>query len=323
MRRIAIVTSGGETPGMNPAIRALVCAAEASGMQAQGVRRGFEGLIEGDFVALDAHTVADILPRGGSMLGTHPSPRFRTTDGRRQALTHLDLAEVDALVVIGGDGSLRGADALAREGHIRVVGVPATIENDLAGCDAAVGFDTAANVALAALDRIRAAAADHERVAFVEVAGRHTGWVALHCGIAGGASVAVVPERPADLRTLREHLAACVAGRQQCCLVVVSEGHGAGDVHDVAEAVADDIGSVGHRVVALTDEQRGGTPTLRDRVLAGLCGDAAVSALLEGANRVMVGTQGATIVHTPLDRTWGVRGGPPDTLFALLERLAR
>lgn len=323
MRRIAVLTSGGDAPGMNAAVRSTVRAADAAGIETLGVHGGFHGLISGAIQPLEPGETTDILSRGGSILGTGRSPQFRTTDGRRQALTHLDLNDVEGLVVIGGDGSLHGAEALSRESHVRVVGIPATIENDLAGTDTALGFDTAVNTALESIDRIRDTAASHGRLVFVEVLGRHAGWVALSCALAAGATAVMVPERRSDIAHIHQRVQASFDRGTSFCLVVVAEGHEGGTVSEVAEAVADELGPVDYRVVALGHMQRGGAPTMRDRVLGAMLGDDAVTALSEGADRVMLGERSGQVVRTAFGQAWHGASRPPQALLDLVDRLAQ
>jgi 6-phosphofructokinase 1 len=322
MRRIAVLTSGGDSPGMNAAIRAVVRSAGAAGVETLGVRWGYEGLIENDMLALDARAVSGILHVGGTMLGTARSPLFRTTEGRQTALKNLDLAEVDGLVVIGGDGSFRGADALSREGRIRVVGVPGTIDNDLSGTDFTLGFDTAVNTALESIDRLRDTAASHGRLFFIEVMGRHSGWIGLYCGLAGGATDILVPEHPTDISELRANVKEAFDLGKRFCLVVVAEGDDAGNAFEVAERVSEGL-DVDYRVATLGHVQRGGAPSMRDRVLGGLLGDGAVEALLDGDDRVMIGERCGQRVRVPLSKTWTERDPLPESLLEIMERLAR
>ncbi|MPZ71755.1 MAG: 6-phosphofructokinase [Nitriliruptorales bacterium] len=320
--RIAVLTSGGDAPGMNAAVRAGVRAADAAGVQTYGVRDGFAGLIEGRLEPLDSRSVSGLLHLGGTFLGTARSSRFRTSEGRREALTHLDLAEIEGLVAIGGDGTFRGIDALSREGHVRVVGVPGTIDNDLSGTDFTLGFDTAVNTALESIDRIRDTATSHGRLFFVEVMGRASGWLALYAGLAGGASEVLVPEQPTDVERVRARVQQTFAAGKRFCLVIVAEGDDAGGAYAVAERVAEGTG-IDYRVTALGHVQRGGPPTMRDRVVASVLGDAAVAALLEGADRVMLGQRRGEIVRTPLETTWSRPDRAPHELLALMARLAR
>ena len=322
MRRIAVLTSGGDAPGMNAAVRAVVRSADAAGIQTYGVQDGYAGLIKGQMEPLDARAVSGILHLGGTMLGTARSSRFRTTEGRQEALKHLDLAEIEGLVVVGGDGSFRGADALSREGHVRVVGIPGTIDNDLSGTDFTLGFDTAVNTALDSIDRIRDTAASHHRLFFVEVMGRNSGWLALYSALAGGGTEALVPERQTDLTRLRERVLRSFALGKRFCLVIVAEGDDAGGAYEVAERVVEGT-DLDYRVTTLGHVQRGGRPTMRDRVLASVLGDAAVAALIDGADRVMVGQHRGQIIRTPLETVWSRVDRTTDEMLDLMDRLAR
>ena len=308
---------------MNAAIRAVVRAADAAGVQVFGVNRGFAGLIDGDLVELDARSVSGILHIGGTMLGTARSSQFRTTEGRREALKHLDVAEIEGLVVIGGDGSFRGGDALSREGDVRVVGVPGTIDNDLSGTDFTLGFDTAVNTALESIDRIRDTAASHGRLFFVEVMGRSSGWIALYCGLAGGSSAVLVPERPTDIEALRRQVKRAFALGKRFCLVIVAEGDDAGGAFQVADRVAEGLGEIDYRVTTLGHVQRGGPPSMRDRVLGSVLGDAAVTALMDGADRIMLGQRHGDVVRSPLERSWTEKEPTPEGMLELMDRLAR
>ena len=322
MRRIAVLTSGGDAPGMNAAIRSVVRSADAAGVETYGVADGLAGLIEGRLEPLDARAVSGILHQGGTLLGTARSQAFRTTEGRRQALKHLDLNDIEGLVVIGGDGSFRGADALSREGHVHVVGIPGTIDNDLSGTDFTLGFDTAVNTALMLIDRIRDTAASHHRLFYIEVMGRRSGWLALYSGLAGGATEVLVPERPTDIGRVRERVRSSFGLGKRFCLVVVAEGDDAGGAYQLAERVAEGL-DIDYRVSTLGHIQRGGSPTMRDRVLGAVLGDAAVTALCDGADRVMVGEHRGEIIRSPLEQTWTHVDRTPENLLALMDRLAR
>jgi 6-phosphofructokinase 1 len=323
MQRIAVLTSGGDAPGMNAAIRAVVRSADARGVQVYGVQRGFEGLIDGRLSYLSARRVSGILHLGGTVLGTARSDAFRTTDGRSHAAEHLQEQEIEGIVVIGGDGSFRGAQALSKESGIAVVGVPGTIDNDISGCDYTLGFDTAVNTALEAIDRLRDTAASHQRAFFIEVMGRSSGWIALFSAIAGGATDVMVPERPTDIDDLVSRIRQAFELGKQYCLVVVAEGDDAGGAYEVARRCGEGMSELDHRVTTLGHVQRGGPPTMRDRILAARLGDAAVTALLDGDDRVMVGEVHRDVVRTPLERSWTVADRPPDELLDLMDRLAR
>lgn len=324
MQRIAVLTSGGDAPGMNAAIRAVVRAGDAAGTEVLGVVEGYNGLHRGIFRPLDARDVSGILQLGGTILGTARSRTFRTVEGRASAAQHLRDRVVDGLVVIGGDGSFHGADLLAEESGMAVVGVPGTIDNDLSGTDFTLGFDTAVNTAVEAIDRIRDTASSHQRLFFIEVMGRSAGWIALYAGLAGGATAAIVPERSTDVDDLHRRVHESFEMGKRFCLVVVAEGDDAGGARELAALVTGEGGDdLDHRVTSLGHMQRGGAPSMRDRVLGARLGDAAVTALLEGETRVMLGESRLEITHVPLQQTWEEHTGAPEHLLDLLDRLAR
>ncbi len=319
-----MLTSGGDAPGMNAAVRAVVRGADAAGVRVTGVVDGYNGLHRGRFRPLDPRDVSGILQLGGTVLGTARSGTFRTIEGREKAAEELDRIDVEGLVVIGGDGSFRGADLLSQESGMRVVGIPGTIDNDLAGTDFTLGFDTAVNTALEAIDRIRDTASSHQRLFFIEVMGRHAGWIALYAGLAGGATAAIIPEEPTDIDELHARVRESFEMGKRFCLVVVAEGDDAGGAREVAAAVMnDDSENIDHRVTSLGHMQRGGAPSMRDRVLGARLGDAAVTALLDGENRVMLGESKLDITTVPLERTWTESVAAPEHLVDLLDRLAR
>lgn len=323
MQRIAVLTSGGDAPGMNAAIRAVVRSADARGVDVYGISRGYEGLIDGNFAHLTARSVSGILHLGGTMLGSARSERFETADARSTASAQLAEHAVDGLVVIGGDGSFRGADALSHESDVAVVGIPGTIDNDISGCDYTLGFDTAVNTALDAIDRIRDTAASHQRAFFIEVMGRSSGWIALYSAIAGGATEVLVPERATDVDELQQRIHRAFEMGKQYCLVVVAEGGDTGGAFAVAERCGQGLSGVSHRVTALGHVQRGGPPSMSDRMLAARLGDAAVTALLDGDDRVMVGQVHRQVVRTPLEQARDVDDRIPPELLDLMDRLAR
>lgn len=323
MQRIAVMTSGGDAPGMNAAIRAVVRSADARGVDVYGVQRGFDGLIDGRLAYLSARRVSGILHLGGTMLGSARSERFKTLEGRATAIEHLQEQEIEGLVVIGGDGSFRGAQALSRESDIAVVGVPGTIDNDISGCDYTIGFDTAVNTALDAIDRLRDTAASHKRAFFIEVMGRSSGWIALFSAIAGGATEVLVPERPTDIDALQKRIRKAFDLGKQYCLIVVAEGDDAGGAFEVARRCGEGLAGHSHRVTTLGHVQRGGAPSMRDRVLAARLGDAAVTALLDGDDQVMVGEIHREIIRTPLEHSWMTVDTMPKELLELMDRLAR
>ncbi|MDD5398043.1 MAG: 6-phosphofructokinase [Dehalococcoidia bacterium] len=316
MKRIGILTSGGDAPGMNACIRAVVRNVLDNGMESIGIKRGYTGLIEGDMVALDRKSVANVIHRGGTMLETSRCPEFTTPEGRAKAIKALKEAEIDGLVLLGGDGTFRGGALLANECSVSISGVPTTIDNDVYGTDYTVGFDTAVNTALEAIDRIRDTALSHERLFFVEVMGHHTGFIALESGIAGGAEETITPEtgNTDDLWTrLRESF----EHGKKSAIVVVAEGDQPGHTFAIAQEAKDKL-KIESRVCILGHVQRGGSPTAHDRVLASNLGSAAVSALLKGKSGYMVGQVKNEIVYTALAHTWGKK----KALSTRLEELA-
>lgn len=322
MKRIAVLTSGGDAPGMNAAVRGVVRTADALGVHTLGVEFGYRGLIKDRMRELDARAVSGIIQLGGTILGTARSEEFRTPEGRALAAANLKARGVDGLVVIGGDGSFHGAQALSVEHGIAVVGIPGTIDNDLGGSDFTLGFDTAVNVALEAIDRIRDTASSHERLFFVEVMGRRAGWLALYAGLAGGASAVLVPERPTDIEAVRERVRGSFEMGKTFCIVVVAEGDDAGGAYGIANGVVEGT-SLDSRVTVLGHVQRGGPPTMRDRVLGARLGHAAVKALLDGQDRIMVGERSGQIIRTALETAWTDNDHDAGPLLELIDLLAR
>lgn len=299
MKRIGVFTSGGDAPGMNAAIRAVVRAGTAHGLEIVGIRSGYEGMIAGDLIPMGPRDVANTLQRGGTILLTARSKEFLGAEGRAKAAAHLKAAGVEGLVCIGGDGSYRGAIKLSAEHGIAVVGAPGTIDNDLYGTDYTIGFDTAVNIGLDAIDRIRDTAASHSRVFFIEVMGRHAGFIALEVGIAGGAEVIVLPEDPIPAPVCATVISESSAKGKKSSIVVVAEGGYQGGAQGLAEAVKACSG-IEPKVTVLGHIQRGGSPTAMDRVLASRLGAACVDALIAGENRVAIGQINDEIALTPL-----------------------
>ncbi|HTE15906.1 MAG TPA: ATP-dependent 6-phosphofructokinase [Burkholderiales bacterium] len=297
---IAILTSGGDAPGMNAAIRAVTRAASDKGWKVHGVHNGYAGLIADDMTPLLARDVGGIIQRGGTVLGSARSAEFMTPAGRKQGLANLLRRGVDALVVIGGNGSQTGSSAIAATGF-PVVGVGSTIDNDLAGTDVTIGVDTAVNITLEAIDRLRTTASSHKRAFLVETMGRNCGYIALMAGIAGGAEVIAIPECEVEPHEVAESLRAAYARGKTHALVVVAEGarHGARAIMQHFTEHRDTIG-FGLRVTTLGHVVRGGAPTAADRVLATRLGAAAVDQLFKGRHGVLVGLQGGDIATTPL-----------------------
>lgn len=321
MERIAVVTSGADAPGMNAVIRAVVRAADGAGVKVCGVMHGFAGLVAGDLTALDARAVSGILHLGGTMLGSRTSADFETKEGRARAADHLRQAGCEGLVVVGGDGSLRGGAELSLESGIPVVGIPVTIHNDLVGTDFTIGFDTAVNTAIDAMDRIRDTAESHRRLFFIEVLGRWSGWQALYSGVAGGATEVIVPQQDPDPEGLRERIQASFGLGKRYCLVVVAEGGEQRSVYELAEQTTQGT-DFDSRVTSLGHIQRGGKPTMRDRVLAAVLGDGATRALLEGEDRVMVGLRNGELVRVSFSEALSGRR-LPEALMEVMGRLAR
>ena len=319
MRRIGVLTSGGDAPGMNAAIRATVRTALGSGLEVIGVRRGFAGLLAGELQPLTRAGVANIIQRGGTVLGTSRCEDFFRPEGRRRAHTVLRDAGIDGLVVIGGGGTFAGATHLAAEHGTVIVGVPGTIDNDVYGTDFTIGFDTAVNTALEAIDRIRDTAASHDRLFLVEVMGRTCGEIALGVGVAGGAEDVLIPEVPTDLQTLGAELRRSWERGKRSSIIVVAEAGEPGRVFPLAEQVRELTG-LEPRVAVLGHIQRGGTPTARDRILASRLGGGAVPALLAGGG-VMVAECCSQIQRVPLRDTWEKRRSLAKDLLALVREL--
>jgi len=305
MQRIAILTSGGDAPGMNAAVRAATRSALAQGWEVCGVRNGYAGLIADTIGVLHARDVGGIIQRGGTVLGSARSPEFTTDAGRGKALANLKRRGIEALVVIGGNGSQTGSSALTNAGF-PVVGVASTVDNDLFGTDVTIGVDTAVNITVEAIDRLRTTGSSHQRAFLVETMGRNCGYIALMAGIAGGAEVIAIPECEVEPHEVAERLRAAYQRGKTHALVVVAEGakHGAqAIVRHVAEH-RDTIG-FGLRVTTLGHVVRGGAPSAADRVLATRLGAAAVDQLARGAAGVLVGVRGNDVIATPLAEVAG------------------
>ncbi len=318
LRKIGVLTSGGDAPGMNAAIRAVVRRAISLGAEVIGVRHGYAGLIAGEFVDLGVSSVGDIIHRGGTFLQTARSDRFLTPEGQQEALARAREAGMEGLVVIGGDGSFRGALRLTEMG-LPAVGVPATIDNDIYGTDLTIGFDTAVNTCLDAIRRIRDTATSHERTFVLEVMGRHSGWIALAAGLAGGAESILIPERPVPLEDVVARLKRGVERGKRHTLIIVAEGVGSG--FEVGRKIRDLTG-YDTRVMVLGHIQRGGSPTAMDAMLASRMGAKAAEVLLEGGAGLFVGVEDEHLVTRPLEQVLGRRKEIPDELVDLAEVLA-
>ena len=299
IQRIAVLTSGGDAPGMNAALRAVVRYAIYHGVEVVGVRRGYAGLIERDFAEMNLASVSGILHLGGTILKSARCEEFKTEEGRNHAIFNLEMMKVNALIVIGGNGTTTGAAALSETWDRPVMGVPSTIDNDLYGTDYTIGFDTAVNTALEAIDRLRDTAASHDRVLFVEVMGRDAGFIALLTGLAGGAEGILIPEVSGDLDGLCEMLAAGRRRGKKSSIVVVAEGNETGGAFAVAEQVKERTG-LDYRVCVLGHVQRGGSPTAIDRIRASRYAAWAVQALLDGERGKVAGEVKREPTLTPL-----------------------
>jgi len=298
MKRIGVFTSGGDAPGMNACVRAVVRTALANDVECIGIRRGYQGMIEGDFIKMEAHSVSNIIQRGGTILKSSRSEQFRTPEGRQIAYNRLKEAGIDALVAIGGDGTFAGAKAFFTEYRIPTIGVPGTIDNDLYGTDFTIGYDTALNTVVEAIDKIRDTADSHDRLFFIEVMGRDAGFIALNSGIAGGAEMVLIPETKTYIDQVVERLEQGWRRKKASSIIVVAEGDETGGAIEVARAVKERFNQYDTRVVVLGHIQRGGSPSCADRVLASRLGVAAFEALDEGLSNLMVGLVNDEIKHT-------------------------
>ena len=306
---------------MNASIRAAARASVASGIRAFGIRDGFDGLIRGDVHRLHARSVTGIIQRGGTVLGTSRSAAFETPEGRARAAEQVHQAGMDGLVAIGGDGTVQASQLLWEEQHIPVIVVPATIDNDVPGTDFAVGFDTAVNAAVDAMDRIRDTADSSGMVFFVEVMGRERGFVALYAGLSGGADAILVPEEHGDIEHLCRRLRNSHRTGKKSLLVVVAEGDEAGGAFSVAEQVRARLGErlgLDYRVTVLGHVQRGGVPSPADRVLGTVLGAAAIEGLQQGKSHHLAGEVGGRVVYTPLDEAHRMHKELPQELVRLL-----
>lgn len=311
VRRVGVLTSGGDAPGMNAAIRAVVRTCVSLGIEPIGVERGLHGLVHGQVRALDGRSVSGIIYRGGTMLRTARSEEFRTVEGRAKAIETMRRVGMDGLVAIGGNGTYKGMAALAAECSVAIVGVPGTIDNDISGTLYTIGFDTAVNTALDSIDRIRDTSEAHERVFVIEVMGREAGFIAMESGLAGGAEAVLVPELPVNMDELCESVRRWQADGKKSCIIVVAEGAASGA--DVAACIERGSG-VPARLTVLGYIQRGGRPTARDRSLATRLGYHAVRLLAEGQRSIAVGiSEGENVCACSLDEAiTGRRLLPPE-----------
>ena len=300
IKSIGVLTSGGDAPGMNAAIRAVTRAAIYEGWKVFGIYRGWEGLISGDIKEFTSSSVSNTIQRGGTILKTARSEEFRTKEGRAKAAANIKKFGLDALVIIGGNGSLEGAQILAREYDIPVIGLPGTIDNDLYGTDSTIGYDTALNTIVECVDKIRDTANSHDRIFFVEVMGRDAGFLTQNSAIAAGVEAAIIPEDQTDIDQLASFIERGIRKSKNSSIVLVSEKDG-GAMH-YAERVRQEYPEYQVKVSILGHLQRGGAPTAQDRILASRLGVASIEALKEGQRNIMVGIKNDQIVYVPISR---------------------
>lgn len=300
IKRIGVYTSGGDAPGMNAAIRAVVRVGIAQNLEVYGIYQGYVGMLENHIQPLQLRDMANIIQRGGTMLKTGRSTEFMKPEARARAAEHLRSHGIDALVCIGGDGSFKGAHALWEEHQIPVVGIPGTIDNDVFGSDKTIGFDTAVNTALDAIDRIRDTAASHDRLFIVEVMGRNSGFIASHVGLAGGAEEIFTPDGNTTVEKAIDHIKEGISRGKTSSILITAEGQKPGRAYDLAEAIRKKSG-MDAKVSILGHQQRGGSPTAADRILASRMGAAAVDSLMKGFCDIMIGTDGERLVQVPLE----------------------
>ncbi len=302
IKTVGVLTSGGDAPGMNACIRAVTRAAIFNGIKVMGIYRGYEGLINGEIKEFTSESVSNTVQRGGTILKTARSKEFMTEEGLKKAYDNLQAFGIDALIVIGGNGSLTGAQRLAREFDYPVIGLPGTIDNDLYGTDSTIGYDTALNTIVDCVDKIRDTATSHDRIFFVEVMGRNAGFLTQNSAIAAGAEAAIIPEDQTDVDQLEQFISRGFRKSKNSSIVIVSESPKDGGAMYYAERVRKEYPQYDVRVTILGHLQRGGTPTAFDRILASRLGYASIEALKEGQRNVMVGIHDDEIVYVPIDR---------------------
>lgn len=321
IKTIGILTSGGDSPGMNAAIRAVTRAAICNGFKVKGIYRGYEGLINGDVKDFTTENVSGIIMHGGTILKTARSNEFTTPEGRQKAYETLQKHEIDALIVCGGNGSLTGAMQFAKEFDVCCIGLPGTIDNDLYGTDSTIGYDTTMNTIMECVDRIRDTAQSHERIFFVEVMGRDAGFLAQNSAIACGAEAAIIPEEETDVDQLAELMERGFRKSKKSCIVIVSESPKCGALY-YADRVKKEFPNYDVRVSILGHLQRGGRPTARDRILASRTGVGAIEAIMQGQRNVMIGVRNNEVVYVPLSEA--IRSDKPfdKKLIKVLEELS-
>lgn len=302
IKKIGVLTSGGDAPGMNAALRAVVRAGIYNGLEVFGIRRGYQGMIEGDIIPLTSQSVSGIIQRGGTIIQTARCAEFHEYEGRKKAYEQLVKYGIQAVIAIGGDGTFTGATIMAKEFDIPFIGIPGTIDNDLFGTDYTIGYDTCVNTVVEAVDKIRDTATSHGRIFFVEVMGREAGFVALRSGIACGAEAILVPEVPGQYEKLREHMAKR-AENKKSSIIIVAEGEEEGGAAAIADRIKKEFPQLSIRTTILGHIQRGGNPSAFDRVAASRMGAAAIDALIDDQKSIMIGLVNNEIVHVPLNKS--------------------
>lgn len=321
MKTIGVYTSGGDAPGMNAAIRAVVRLAIYHGYEVKGIIQGYPGMVAKETIPLTLSSMANIIQRGGTILKTGRLPEFHQAEVRAKAIENMRDEGIDALVCIGGDGSFAAAHQLWKEHQFPIVGVPGTIDNDIVGTDFTIGFDTAVNIALEAIDRIRDTAASHDRLFIVEVMGRDCGFIAVDVAVAGGAEEIFIPENPTTIEQTIERIRRGMARGKKSSILVAAEGHKPGRAYDLADAIRKKSG-FDAKVCVLGHVQRGGSPTADDRILASRLGAHAVETLRQGVCDVMAGIQGSEIVTVPFSNIIGQKRKIPNELVTLARTLS-
>jgi 6-phosphofructokinase 1 len=299
MKKIAVFTSGGDSPGMNACIRAVVRTSIYHGLEIYGIRHGYNGMIKGEIIKMDSSSVSNTIQKGGTILKSARSSEFMETEGRKKAFEQLQKFGIDGVVAIGGNGTFTGANLFSQEFGIPFIGAPGTIDNDLYGTDYTIGYDTAVNTALDAIDKIRDTADSHERVFFVEVMGRDSGYIAMPCAIGGGAEIVMIPETTTTIETVIDTLQNGWKRFKTSFIIIVAEGDEEGHATDIAEKVRVALPQMDARVTVIGHIQRGGSPTAADRLLASQIGIGAVEGLMNGKKNVMAGVVNQKVVYTP------------------------
>lgn len=319
MKTIGVLTSGGDAPGMNAAIRAVVRTGLANGLRVMGIQRGYNGIINGEIFEMTSSSVSDIIQRGGTILRTARSEEFRTEEGRKKAYNVLKVFGIEGLVVIGGDGSFTGAMKLSNEHGVKVIGIPGTIDNDLAYTDYTIGFDTAVNTVLDAINKLRDTSTSHERVSIVEVMGRRCGDIALYAGLAGGAESIIIPEQPYDFNELCRTIIESKAKGKMHSLILLAEG--VGGAEDLAKKI-EEITGIETRATKLGHIQRGGSPTAFDRILASKMGARAVELLIEGKSQRVIGIRDGKIIDMDIVEALSMKKKSDDYMYELAKILS-